>query len=93
MRVKEWSRLPTKKPEKKPPMPTGPAAPVFYTGREVAVVMSVPYDTVEYWRRTGTMTGPLGLLVGRRVLYPRADVHKLIDELIEEQERQRTGAA
>lgn len=75
--------MPRKSPSS--PVPTGPAAPLFYTTKEVAVVMGVSADTVEYWRRMGVMTGPLGVRVGRRVLYPRASVHKLADELIAEQ--------
>jgi excisionase family DNA binding protein len=42
------------------------------TTAEVALITRAPVSTVRYWRYAGT--GPKSFRVGRRVLYPRADV-------------------
>lgn len=63
-------------------VPTGEPVPLFYNTQEVATVLCVPFDTVDYWRKQGIMTGPLGVAVGKRVLYPRAAVHAFVEEMI-----------
>lgn len=63
------------------PVPAGPDEPLFYTAAEVARLLCVSERTVRLWRAKGRMTGPLGVHVGRRLLYPRADVHTLAAQL------------
>lgn len=53
--------------------PTTPAVvDDLLTTSEVATMLRTSESTVRYWRYTGS--GPDGLRVGKRVLYPRAAV-------------------
>lgn len=45
---------------------------------ELSRELSVPIDTLRYWRLHGT--GPKAGRLGRRVLYRRVDVDKWLDE-------------
>jgi Helix-turn-helix domain len=50
----------------------------YLTEAEVAAMLTVPAETVRYWRWAGT--GPRAFKVGRRVLYARADFDALVGE-------------
>ncbi len=60
--------------------------PVYLTTAEVAELYRTSPSVIRYWRHAGT--GPKGVLVGKRVLYPRAEVERFDREL-----RERAGAA
>lgn len=62
-----------------------PAAPRFYTTAELATLFRTSVSTVEYWRRQRRLTGPLGVVIGRRVLYPAAAVDALVQRMITDQ--------
>jgi excisionase family DNA binding protein len=49
------------------------------TTAEVAELLRAPQETVRYWRHLGK--GPRSFKVGRRVLYPAADVRAWLTEL------------
>jgi hypothetical protein len=61
------------------------AEPVYLTTAEVAERYRTVPSVIRYWRHSGT--GPKGILVGKRVLYPRAEVERFDREL-----RERAGA-
>lgn len=58
----------------------------YLTGAEVAKRYRTADSTVRYWRMIGY--GPKGVKVGRRVLYPVAEI-----ERFDEQLAQQNGAA
>jgi hypothetical protein len=60
--------------------------PAYLTTAEVAEHYRTVPSVIRYWRHSGT--GPKGVLVGKRVLYPRAEVDKYDRQL-----RERAGAA
>jgi excisionase family DNA binding protein len=49
------------------------------TTAEVAELCRAPQETVRYWRHLGK--GPRSFKIGRRVLYPIADVRAWLKEL------------
>lgn len=49
-----------------------PNAPVWFTTEECAAHLSIPRDTLLYWRRVGK--GPPHHKFGKHVRYARADV-------------------
>ncbi len=51
----------------------------YMTTDEVGEHFRAPAGTVRYWRHIGY--GPKGFKVGRRVLYPVAEVRRFEDEL------------
>lgn len=53
----------------------------FMTTEELAELLRRPASTIRYWRHIGV--GPVGLRVGRRVLYQR----ELVEAWISEQQR------
>ncbi len=53
--------------------------PEFLTTAEVAAIVRSPESTVRYWRHQGT--GPLGLRVGGRFLYPKGNVRSWLASL------------
>jgi excisionase family DNA binding protein len=53
--------------------------PEYMTTAEVAELLRSPQETVRYWRHLGK--GPRCFKVGRRVLYPVADVRAWLTEL------------
>jgi excisionase family DNA binding protein len=55
------------------------AEPEYLTTAEVAELTRSPQETVRYWRHMGT--GPRCFKVGRRVLYPVAEVRAWLKEL------------
>jgi hypothetical protein len=57
----------------------------FFTTEEVAARYRTSPATVRWWRQTGTY-GPKGIKVGRRVLYPRAEIDRFEQQLAAEQE-------
>jgi len=59
------------------------------TTAEVATLARTSADTVRWWRHVGQ--GPAGFRVGRRVLYPEADVHAWLDGLRAADAVQRAG--
>jgi excisionase family DNA binding protein len=61
------------------PKPTTAAEPEYMTTAEVAELLRSPQETVRYWRHLGK--GPRCFKVGRRVLYPAADVRAWLGEL------------
>lgn len=56
----------------------------YLTTKELATRYRCVPSTIRYWRHTGY--GPKGMLVGRRVLYPRAEVEKFDRELARKQQ-------
>lgn len=58
----------------------------YLTTAEVADRYRTSPSVIRYWRHSGA--GPKGVLVGKRVLYPRAEVERFDREL-----RERAGAA
>ncbi|MGO4603049.1 helix-turn-helix domain-containing protein [Terrabacter sp. 2YAF2] len=63
------------KPSANDDYPATPKSP-YLTTAELAGLLRTNPETVRYWRHTGY--GPLGLKVGRHVLYARADVETWI---------------
>ena len=61
------------------PKPMTTAEPEYMTTAEVAELTRSPQETVRYWRHMGT--GPRCFKVGRRVLYPAAEVRAWLEEL------------
>ncbi|MGW3330255.1 helix-turn-helix transcriptional regulator [Streptomyces rubiginosohelvolus] len=55
----------------------------FLTTEEVAARYRTSPTTVSWWRRTHY--GPKGIKVGRRVLYPQAEIERFERSLAEEQ--------
>jgi excisionase family DNA binding protein len=55
------------------------AEPEYMTTAELAELLRAPQETVRYWRHLGK--GPKCFKVGRRVLYPVADVRAWLKEL------------
>lgn len=58
--------------------------PEYFTTTEVAERYRTVASVVRYWRHAGT--GPRGVLVGKRVLYPRAEIERFDRELRERAE-------
>lgn len=54
----------------------------YLTTEEVARIARTSPSTVRFWRHQGK-GGPEGFVVGRRVLYPRADVERWLKGLRE----------
>ena len=54
----------------------------FLTTEEVAARYRTSPATIRWWRQTGTY-GPKGIKVGRRVLYPEAEIERFERELAE----------
>ncbi|MFE7047078.1 helix-turn-helix transcriptional regulator [Streptomyces californicus] len=59
------------------------AAERFLTTEEVAARYRTSPTTVSWWRRT--QYGPKGIKVGRRVLYPQAEIERFERGLADEQ--------
>jgi len=53
--------------------------PEYLTTAEVAELLRSPAETVRYWRHRGQ--GPKSFKVGRRVLYPVAEVRTWLQKL------------
>jgi excisionase family DNA binding protein len=53
--------------------------PEYMTTGEVAELVRAPVETVRYWRHLGK--GPKYFKVGRRALYPVAEVRAWLEEL------------
>lgn len=51
----------------------------YLTVPEVAARYRVPEQTVRYWRHTGY--GPKGVKLGKRVLYPIAEIERFDHQL------------
>lgn len=64
---------------------TAPVMPRFYTTADLAELFCTTVATIEFWRKNDRVTGPLGVVFGRRVLYPRAAVDRLIADTIRDQ--------
>ena len=47
------------------------------TSEELAELLHVPLNTVHYWRSRGT--GPIGVRIGKRVIYKRSVVDEWLD--------------
>lgn len=62
------------------PPPTAANTNTYLTVDEVAEHYRTKPTVIRYWRRTGT--GPRGLLVGKHILYPRAEVERFDAELL-----------
>jgi len=62
-----------------------PDTPSYMTTTEVAALLRTSPETVRYWRHISY--GPLGLKIGRHVLYPQADVEAWIAQRRTEAER------
>lgn len=69
--------------ESTPTTPT--SSPRFYTTADLAELFCTTRYTIEYWRKRHRYTGPLGVVIGRRVLYPRAAVDAMITQAIRDQ--------
>ena len=61
--------------------PTAPEGVAYLTVAEVAAHYRTSEGTVRYWRQTGY--GPAGTKVGRRVLYPVAEIERFDREISE----------
>ena len=57
----------------------------FLTTEEVAARYRTSPATIRWWRQNGTY-GPKGFKVGRRVLYPQAEIDRFERQLAAEQE-------
>lgn len=55
----------------------------YLTTADVAARYRTVSSTVRYWRHTGY--GPKGIKVGRRVLYPQAELDRFERELTEQE--------
>lgn len=55
--------------------------PEYLTTAEVATRYRTAESTVRYWRTLSPPYGPRGTLVGRRVLYPIAEIERFDQEL------------
>ena len=55
------------------------AEPEYLTTSELAQLLRSPQETVRYWRHLGK--GPRCFKIGRRVLYPVAEVRAWLKEL------------
>jgi len=55
-------------------------APKYLTTPEVAELCRTSPETVRFWRHVGK--GPKSFKVGRRVLYPSAEVEAWLDKLV-----------
>lgn len=51
----------------------------YMSTAELAELCRTSESTVRYWRHRGE--GPQGFRVGRKVLYPRAEVNRWLEEL------------
>jgi DNA-binding transcriptional MerR regulator len=60
--------------------------PVYLTTAEVAEHYRTTPSVIRYWRHRGT--GPKGVPVGKRVLYPRSEIEKYDRELQKQIKRQ-----
>lgn len=66
-------------------IPEGKHAVEYLTTTEVAEHYRTVPETVRYWRHVGR--GPRSVKVGRRVLYPVAEVERYDEQLLVEQGR------
>ncbi|MDH6123177.1 MULTISPECIES: helix-turn-helix domain-containing protein [unclassified Kitasatospora] len=62
----------------------------YLTTSEVAERYRTAESTVRYWRHIGY--GPRGVKVGRRVLYPEAELTRFDQELLDERANWALGA-
>ena len=53
------------------------SAPILLTSDEVSTMTRLPIETLRYYRHKGV--GPKGFLMGRRLVYKRADVEAWIE--------------
>lgn len=62
-----------------------PVEPMYYTTEELATLLSERVETIRYWRKQGTYTGPYGVRMGRGVRYPKARIHAYLERLARDQ--------
>ncbi len=67
----------------KQPRPLPEAA--YFTTAQLSAYTGIPVETLRYHRKRGQLTGPLGFLVGRQVLYPKKAVDALLEDLANQQ--------